>query len=63
MNFVVLYRNEIWIKQLFIVLGLLKHERASPLAISATVRRDDCRKIEQAIFVQDFNYLQQKVGL
>lgn len=52
MEFVVLYRNEIWIKLLFIVLELLKHERASPLAISATVGQDGYRKIEQAVFVQ-----------
>lgn len=41
------------------VLGLLKHKKASPAAaISATVGQDDYRKrTEQAIFVQDFGYL------
>lgn len=59
MDFVVLYRNEIRIKQLFMVLGLLKHKKASPAAaISATVGQDDYRKrTEKAIFVQDFGYL------
>lgn len=61
-DFVVLYRNEKLIKQLFILLGL-KHVWESSLAISATVGQDDSEKTEQTVFVQDFDYLQQKVGL
>lgn len=52
-DFVVLYRNEIWIKELFIVLGL-KRERASSLANPATVGQDEHRKNRASHFCSGF---------
>lgn len=62
-DFVVLYRNEIWIKELFISLDFLNvrgHHHWQFLLLSVKM---NIEKTEQAIFVQDFDYLQQKVGL